>query len=238
MRVDVRAVPRRSSAPDEYEDATFPAASAELSGNLRVAVADGATTSSFAGNWARLLVSAWADGTLDAEGEAVPGLARRWRESVDLDGLSWFAADKLRVGSHAALVGLELRENGSWTALSVGDCCLFVVRADTLIESFPARRPEELDGRPALIGTGMSAEEFRRCVRLATGWWQAGDTLCLMSDALGRWFLHAALVAQSAPWRTLQAAAERPESFLAWIERLRECGALQPDDVTLLSVRP
>lgn len=236
MRIVVRAVPRRRDAPDEYEDAAFPAESGEIDGDFGVAVADGATTASFSGEWARLLAGAWGDGALGADGEGLPALARLWRASANLDALSWFAADKLRAGSHAALLGVEFRSDGCWTALSVGDCCLFVVRDDALIEAFPARDPEALQGRPALVGTEMSVDDFQRNARRMAGWWQTGDALYLMSDALARWFLDAALVARSAPWRALGAAMERPETFTLWIERLRGCGALQPDDVTALRV--
>ena len=237
MTVRIHSVPRRAAAPDEYEDAAYPAESGEFDGDtVRVAVADGATTSSFSGEWARLLSGAWGAGELAGDGAWLPALVCRWREAVDRHALSWFAADKLRAGSHAALLGVELHADGRWSALSVGDCCLFLVRDDTLIEAFPARRPEALQGRPALVGTGMSVEEFRRNVQRADGWWQAGDTLFLMSDALGRWFLDAALVKRSSPWRILASVSARPESFTAFVERLRESGALQPDDVTLASV--
>ena len=236
MTIRVHSAPRRAAAPDEYEDAACPAESGEFAGDtIRVAVADGATTSSFSGEWARLLAAAWGAGELADDGAWLPALVCRWQETVDRHALPWFAADKLRAGSHAALLGVELNPAGSWSALSVGDCCLFLVRDDTLIEAFPARRPEALEGRPALVGTGMSADDFRRNVRRAEGWWQAGDALYLMSDALGRWFLDAALVRRSSPWRILASVSARPESFSAFVERLRESGALQPDDVTLVS---
>jgi hypothetical protein len=241
VRVTVCASPRCRVSPGEYEDATSPDCSQEsewVDGLLRFAIADGATSSSFAQAWAQLLVQGWTAGLVQPDGAGIASLAQSWRAAIDLDGLSWFAADKARVGSHAAFVGLELSNLGRFRLVSMGDCCFFLVRDDTLIESFPVRHRDDLDGRPALIGTGTTAAEFRRCARLSEGWWQPGDVLLLMSDALARWFLDAALVRQSAPWRVLAATCLHQESFDGLVSRLRETGALQPDDVTLMSIAP
>src|SRR4051794_29142331 len=67
-------LPKRGHTPEEYEDAF--AADPALG---RFAVADGASESSFAGQWARLL----------AEGFVAPG-ARPWR------GADWLTAPRRR----------------------------------------------------------------------------------------------------------------------------------------------
>ena len=137
VNIRIFRAPRRSDAPDEYEDAAFPEESGALGFPVRVAVADGATLSSFSGQWARTLVGAWGDGTLGEDLTALPALAARWRAEVGALSLPWFAAEKARSGAHAALLGLHVEEGGGFLAMSAGDCCLFQIRADALLAAFP-----------------------------------------------------------------------------------------------------
>ncbi len=240
MRVAVFCAPRRFEAPDEFEDAVWPEETPTEPGfPLRVAVADGATTSSFAGTWARHLVRAWAEETLSRESivDDITTLACRWREEVEKTPLSWFAREKVRLGAHAALLGLEIEETGRWSALSVGDCCLFQVRRDILIEAFPARHPEALDQHPYLIGTEPSPA-LDEAARTAIGYWEAGDALFVMSDALALWFLESAVAREQTPWRWLAGldANASPRAFEAMLRPLRAEGKLRADDVTLVRI--
>jgi Protein phosphatase 2C len=240
VTVSVFCAPRRFEAPDEFEDAVSPEATPPEPGfPLRVAVADGATTSSFSGSWARQLVRAWAEQKLARESliDDVSALACRWREEIEKTPLSWFAREKVRLGAHAALLGLELEEGGRWSALSVGDCCLFQVRRNILIEAFPARHPEALDQHPYLIGTEASPA-LDEVARTVIGYWEPGDTLFLMSDALALWFLESAVAREQTPWRWLARldASASPRAFEAMLRPLRAEGKLRADDVTLVRI--
>src|SRR5438309_355857 len=97
-------LPRRGHAPAEYEDAF---AADPCSG--RFAVADGASESSFAGRWARLLVEGFVGGAQDPWGAdwLVP-LRRRWVEEVAPLPLPWYAEAKREQGAFATLLGVAL----------------------------------------------------------------------------------------------------------------------------------
>lgn len=233
------SAPRRPEAAEEYEDAVLPAAPEpqERALPLQVAVADGATASSFSGLWARLLVQGFADGVV-ALGDPLPGVAQlsaRWRQETRDLALTWFAAEKRKSGAHAALVGLTVQPGGRWEALAVGDCCLFLVRDDRLCEAFPVARAEDLSSAPALLATDPDANAaLGDWVRACEGRWQAGDRFYLMSDALAAWFLATSERAQ-APWRRLERLSRAPgsASFAALVDDLRRSRLLRVDDVTL-----
>jgi hypothetical protein len=182
---------KRGNAPDEYEDA--------FAGNpamARFAVADGATESSFAGAWAKLLV----EGFIDAKGKPWRNLAwlgparERWAADVDTLSLPWFAEQKRQQGAYATLLGIIFTRGtdagGAWHALSVGDSCLFRFRGNKLLHSFAMTRASDFSGRPCLFGSRGRAEETPyQALQRARGKWRPGDRFLLMTDALAEWML-------------------------------------------------
>src|SRR6266536_5305824 len=112
---------KRGHAAEEYEDAL---AVDPASG--RFAVADGASESSFAAPWARLL----AEGFVTASGNPWRGLdwlvapRQRWADAVHALALPWYAEIKRDQGAFATLLGLAFRpprrgRSGTWRALAV-----------------------------------------------------------------------------------------------------------------------
>ena len=123
MRLHVQRFwcPKRGSSAAEYEDAT-----AVSTGNgtiRRLAVADGASESTFARLWATLLVDAYAGGTLSPETltDQLWPLQQRWSAEVATKPLLWYASEKARSGAFAALAGLTVCRSGTWRALAAGD---------------------------------------------------------------------------------------------------------------------
>jgi len=215
----------------------------------RFAVADGATGSVFSGTWAHQLVKLYV-----AKGPRRPETLRKWVERevrawlacVSRSDLPWYAVNKVNEGAFAALVGLSLLRGdlggGSWTALAVGDSCLFQLRDGALVTRFPVAASEALGYHPWLLSTRADknatiwerGDELRR-----TGDWQPGDSFLMMTDALAHWFLRQVEVDEK-PWHTLSdlvtASALDRTAFLNWIEELRDAKQLRNDDVTLLIV--
>jgi Protein phosphatase 2C len=226
----------------EYEDAV---ACSPRRG--RCAVADGASATAFARLWAHLLVHAYTAGWLAAE-TLEAGLApiqARWATLVDRRPLAWYAAEQARRGAFAALVGLSLAQDGGWSALAVGDCCLFQVRDDALLRAFPLGHPDAFDARPLLLCSRPAGNvDLRRCDALATatGTWRAGDTFLLMSDALAAAFLrlqlHEATETEpsASPLDVLRFDRTRA-GFRRWVESLRARRVLRNDDVSLVWLR-
>jgi hypothetical protein len=221
------AVPKDGHAADECEDAfacNNPAG--------RFAVADGASESIYAGEWARLLCEAFvADAAAgDGIGPWLGAAQKRWRALVRDRPAPWHVAEKLEDGAFATFLGLVAEPAGRWRAVATGDSCLFWVRADGLRRAFPVAAAAAFGTRPALIGSRQ-----RGRVRAAGvgGTLQGGDRLLLMTDALAEWFL-AEHEAGRAPWRQL---GERTDGdFAGWVAGRRAEGRLKNDDVTLVVI--
>ncbi len=230
LSVRLRWLPKAGHRDHEYEDACWPETSSGRQGPvLRCAVADGATESAFAGAWARQLARAWGQERLEP-GDLAAGLADEqavWQAVVDAQPLPWYAEEKARSGAFAALLGLTVDtsdpEQAGWQAIAVGDCALFHVRGNALVQSFPAEDAAFFSGSPVLICSlpqrnGAVAENLH----LAAGGLHDGDRLYLVTDALGQYLLQA-VEAGFVPWGALdRALAGRRRNFAAWIDALGE----------------
>jgi hypothetical protein len=222
------SLPRRGHAADEYEDAfaADPAAG-------RFAVADGASESSFAGLWARLLVEGFvrrAPGWLAAARQA-------WATGVGGQPLPWYAEAKRDDGAFATFLGLVVGA-GRWHALAVGDACLFHVRQDQLVTAFPLGRSADFGNRPRLIGSRPPADPAAEAHAEGNGDWQRNDQLLLMTDALAQWFLRQH-EAGKRPWEELAGFPEgdgAKAAFAEWVEERRRRDGLRNDDVTLVLI--
>ncbi len=231
------SVPKLGRADAENEDAC----EIDVDRGI-VAVADGATDSSFSKAWARLLVDSFKLWPIDtgAEADELVGWLGRpqamWRRMLEGRPLPWHAQHKVARGAFAAFVAAELRVDGDtvyWSALGVGDCCLFLVEDDRLTVSFPIEDPAAFGSSPFLLGTNPDANRslaahLKRCHGQAA----RGALFLLMSDALAHWFLASALVGER-PWQLVR-GLEDQAAFAELIGRLREYKALHNDDSTLV----
>jgi hypothetical protein len=227
--------PKEGNSQAQYEDAF---AHTLLDGDtITIAVADGASSAGFAREWANLLVRAFIERpfpTSDTEAaDIVAALGRDWRESVGGRAVSWHAQEKLDSGSAATLlVATWDRGKGIWEARSVGDVCLFLVRAGRLRYAFPLTKARKFDDRPALLSTEVGPRTPQpRFVRYVERF-EAGDRFLLMTDALAAYFL-AEFEAKRKPWADLP---ETPEALGPWLKARREEGRMKNDDVTLVDV--
>lgn len=226
--------------PDEYEDAF--AANAKAG---RFAVADGASESSFASLWAKLLV----DGFVGLrEGRTSLGwltpLQHRWAEAVDHLEVDWFGEEKRQAGAFATFLGLSFKnpqvgKDGRWQALIVGDCCLFQVRDNALCGAFPLCRSADFGIRPQLLGSRCKpGRDELSLAKKKLGKWKNGDRFFLMTDALAQWFLWTN-EQQTKPWAPLLKKITQPDALDAmtdYVEQLRHSGELKNDDITLLVI--
>jgi protein phosphatase 2C-like protein len=224
--------------PDEYEDA--------LAGDPRTgrfAIADGATESSFACLWAKLLVQ----GFIAARGRTtlnwLAPLQQRWAESVDGQELDWFGEEKRELGAFATFLGLVVQTahgaEGRWRAVAVGDCCLCQVRGDGLADWFPIARSADFGNRPQLLRSrSVGGRDGLLQAKRKVGKWKHGDRFFLMTDAVAHWFLQR-LEQKQKPWNSLlrRLADPNPTATLTgYIEQLRSQNEMRNDDVTLLVI--
>lgn len=218
------SVPRAGS--DAPEDASAVRAD---TWPLRAAVADGATESAFAGRWAAVLVEGLAgtDATPDALTDALHGWQDQWAASVRPTAKrSWYVEAKVREGAFAAVLGMELRAEGRWRAVAVGDCGLLHLRDGTLQRAWPTDDPDAFTNRPALLPS--RSEGAVPSPEAATGTWATGDAFLLATDAVAAWLL------RSDPARVLNWNAD---AFHDAVRAARDEGTLRNDDATLIVLK-
>ncbi len=244
-------LPKAGNRPDEYEDAAQAVYPQRLGASgrrtVRVAVADGASESAFAREWANILTDAFADRPLDIGGLTEDALfdwlsvaQAEWHAAVPWARVPWHGEAKARAGAFASLVGLTVGAAPDdparlrWQAVAVGDSCLFLVRGGRLRVSFPLADAAQFDNTPDLICSNpANAGELWQSVRRSGGDCEAGDCFILASDALAAWFLARAAACEK-PWETLLALREA--EWDAWAQAQRRGGAMRNDDTTLVVI--
>lgn len=222
----------------EYEDA------ARGDNTLgRFAIADGATESSYSGEWARHLTSLFVtDPPKTSRDRHIGPWIRKaqgtFRASPLGDTAPWYAIEKARLGSHATFLGLKINlDSRFWVAWAVGDSCLF--RCDPLASSlslsFPIGHPDDFNSSPTLVGSKPS----RNTHSLSKIWrrWgraQRGTAFVMASDALAQWIL-SDVRDDGREWLTLLTIEE--DKFPQFVENLRTNSSLKNDDTTAMIVQ-
>jgi hypothetical protein len=234
-------LPKRGNQAEEYEDAF-----AGESATGRFAVADGASESSFAGVWARLLVQGFVTASNgDTPAQWLKPVRERWAAEVDPLPLPWFAEEKREQGAFATFLGMSFEKasdgpGGRWTAHAVGDSCLFQVRADKLIGTFPISRSSDFGTNPSLICSRPSADRTAASSPSQKwGSWELGDLIFLMTDAAAQWFLRRH-ERDRQPWESLFRRFRKPDAdalLTTFFEKMRDADELRNDDITILLIR-
>lgn len=253
-------VAKLGNSLDEYEDATCTS-----SEGRRFAVADGATQTSFADRWSQILALEFIMNppaeapTLRRWPDWLQPLQEAWSAGIPWERLPWFASEKARAGACTTLLAVEFSAPGDdprgnhpslwrrmlgfsgkpvlhWTAEAVGDTCLFQIRHDRLVCSFPLQQPSEFTHAPVLITTNPG-HNLRVCenLRMISGDCRPGDLFLLMTDALAKWFLQR-VVAGEKPWKTLCALSDEA-AFRQFVVNEREAARIENDDTTMMRVR-
>lgn len=235
-------MPKAGNRDEEYEDAF---AHTLLPGSdFFCAVADGATETSFSGQWANLLVTAFVERRLvDLEPPTISRLSQEWRAQIAAAThgrpLPWYAEEKLRSGAFSTLLGLHITAQKRWRAISIGDSCLFHFRGARLIRTFPFDDAAQFNNRPALLSTSAERNAGLRAVA-AEGKCLPGDCFWLTTDALAHFFLSQWRLLPDWQWAALRNRFLRlksQESFKQIITELRQHQVCKNDDTTLLRVR-
>jgi hypothetical protein len=237
---DIKAFccPKSGNSVEEYEDAWAHRHTRTPAG-IRVAVADGATETSFSKLWAVLLAESYVRSELaGAEFFARLGAARRlWRRRLAGRPLPWFASEKAEQGAFAAFVGVQIdAHTNRWTALAVGDCCLMQVddvgKGMRVVKAFPLQKSSQFTMSPYLIGSRSDAELPNERIQISKGSLRDGDMLLLATDAMAAWLLKQQEDGRPL-WRWLYRKLSTPENFAAMVAYGRKNG-LRNDDFTLV----
>lgn len=235
--------------PLRFQGFGFAKAQGELSedafaGHLRtasVALADGASTSWQAGEWALQLCGAWVgqDGAwgLDEHETCVAAVQRSFQDpghTQQAGPNQWFADEVARRGAFAAFLGVSFDisagQSVTYRALSVGDVCLLHYRNGMLVASFPITSSDELNSQPELIGSSLGRQTTPP--KESSGEMELGDVLVLATDGVAGY-----LLGEDASGEGLRALTYGSVADLtAALGTARATGAMVDDDYTLVRV--
>jgi hypothetical protein len=236
----VFSCPKVGNSLEEYEDAWAHRHTRTQVG-IRVAVADGATESSFAKFWAVLLAEAYVRSELTGAEffDRLTPARRLWRRKLSGRRLPWFASEKAEQGAFAAFLGVQIdADKNRWTALAVGDCCLMQVdnvgKRMRVVETFPLQKSSQFTMSPYLVGSKSTDESLNERIQISKGNLRDGDMLLLATDAVAAWLLKQHEDGRPL-WKWLYRKLGTPESFAAMVAYGRQHG-LRNDDCTLVRV--
>jgi hypothetical protein len=247
-------MPKRGNTAEEYEDAF-------AHSGRTLAVADGASESSFCELWAQSLVRSFVESSPDFPRLGPPGLEawleplqNEWSNRIPWDRLPWYAEEKARDGAYAAFLGLRFSDGNEpakkagfwrrlfgrakpltarWQAVAVGDCCLFQARGGELVKAFPLTLAEQFTSRPLLLSSRVDQNrQAWSTLQTVEGEFKDGDLFIVATDALAQWILTPD-PAGGARWRKL-AEMRTEEEFARFVDERRRAGDLRNDDTTLL----
>ena len=239
--IKVFSCPKLGNSLEEYEDASAHRHTRTQVG-IRVAVADGATESSFAKLWAVLLAETYVRSELTGAEffDRLTPARRLWRRKLSgRPPLPWFASEKAEQGAFAAFLGVQIdAHKNRWTALAVGDCCFMQVdnvgKRMRVVETFPLQKSSQFTMSPYLIGSKSNDESLNERIQISNGNLRDGDMLLLATDAVAAWLLKQHEDGRPL-WKWLYRKLGTPESFAAMVAYGRQHG-LRNDDFTLVRV--
>jgi len=209
---------------------------------LKLFVADGATESSFAKEWATLLseelkkVQSFSRKNIMKH---LPKIRKNWEDKVNKKPLPWYAEIKLEEGAFSAIIGLCINfKKSTFNCFAIGDCCMFHLRGNEIITLFPIENEIEFSNNPFLVSTKSDDDKLIKYFReLKDQKVLTGDYFFIMSDALACWFTKK-IKLEDKPWNILIGFCEdsTKTSFEEWLKIKRAEKEIKNDDTTLLTV--
>jgi hypothetical protein len=244
---DVLWAQKAGNSKQEYEDSFWPKRPLDgMTHECRIAVADGATETSYSRIWAKHLVRAYGQASLEDALRAgtLEGLQAKWEQIVSRliarRKLPWYAEQKAQSGAFAAIVGLTICDSPTggrtWKSTAVGDSCLVQIRGDDVLAKFPLSDSAQFDNSPFLVSTKAKSNDLvAEMVRDASGLWEEGDVFYLLSDAVACWF-YKNMENGEQPWRVLRDLGTDDHDFSEWLGQRRDQQEMRNDDVTIYRV--
>jgi hypothetical protein len=232
------SIPKIDTSDEDCEDAFIvdPARS-------RVAVADGASSSYGARDWARQITRGFVEsppefgrlGAFDQWVEVQRQALTSQPKSAPPAAGGWWADECARRGAFATVLGVEIirQQDGStiWRAVAVGDSCLIHMRPGPMLQtvsSFPVEPGGHFGSHPALLHSGAGAERSHG-VRWAADLLLNGDVLLMMTDAVSEWAL-------TDPARLPLLVGMNASALSAQLVMARSTGEIVNDDLTVVRI--
>jgi hypothetical protein len=211
-----------------------------------IALADGAGSSLYPGQWAELLVKAFcqsADNPIAAirqsEQEWLKLSQEQWRqyylEKLQSPNRKWWqGGSQLKACGFSTFLGLRLdRAQGQWQAVAVGDSCLFKLEKQTnQLFVFPYKTAQAFKRTSQCFASLPEYPSFSP--QFVEGQYQAGDIFLLATDALSHRLL-SDYEQKGEDWQTWFGLTAGND-FSGAIANLRAKQMIQNDDVTMVLV--
>jgi len=242
------SISKLGNSSEENEDAVFPnnlIGQINRPNNFRVAIADGATTTSFSSLWAKILVQETCKYPLKYLKKSIKEAQAEWQQNISQMKLPWHAEEKVKKGAHSTLLRVDFyslhgKNYGFWKSISVGDSCLFQIRSKTMITSFPIRNSNEFNNNPYLISSkNLDNNRLGNTIFTSYGKWIRGDSFLLATDAIAKWCLEISEQGDSPIEVMPEFSADTigaEVQYQNWISELRARNEIRNDDTTLIKL--
>lgn len=226
----------------ENEDAYLVPSLSEIEqSQIKFAVSDGATESSFSREWSDLLVAYFKDYSFNIN-DLLSNARNSWFDKIKNRDLPWYAQEKAQSGAYASLLGLTIDLVAQkWDAVAVGDSNLFIVRNNNLITSFPITDPNDFGNTPYLLSSVTSQnQDLEANILRSGGLIEPGDILMICTDAISAWILSQAS-SNDVPWvhliNLLGGNGYSTFDFNNWLNNKRFEKEIKNDDTTVIIVK-
>ena len=250
--IDSSWLPKEGNTLLEYEDALYPKITGSYEKELvTVAISDGASESMLSGKWAEFLVRLGCKKSSCFENFDVfiNRSCRGWKlwlkshiktRARNSKPIQWYEEPGLNTGAFASLLCLKLDTKNdaetNWEAIALGDSCLFQIRDNELITSFPIVSSNQFDNRPYLLSSNPAHNTYVSAhAKRLTGQWKKNDSFFLMTDALAAWFLKQ-VEDNETPWISIldSTTSNSVQPLGELVKYLRERGTIRNDDVSVI----
>jgi hypothetical protein len=243
-------VSKSCNSIEENEDAYSPhLPNGDLAGLdfFQCAIADGATRSSFAGDFANYLVETCVQSPkIEHLNRVIRSSQQQWHQALQGKNLPWHAQEKVKEGAYATLLWLQffpkgtnhILWNNTWRAIAIGDSCLFQFRKDAVIKAIPLGSSREFNNHPSLISSHLHSS-FGKDEWETIGNWDSGDDFFLATDALAKWTYQVIENHQNpvSIFKDKLTRKSKDHFFADWIGQLRRNGEIRDDDTTLIWIK-
>jgi hypothetical protein len=225
---------------DDYCEDRVQVMTDKAAGIVRAAVADGAAATAFSGQWAELLVRAYCDQPFadwDDLAARSQMAANEWALTVYAQDRPWYALMRAQSGGAAAIAGIEIiAKERKWTAIALGDSCLFQIRNERVYVAIPPYGPDDFGNNPRLIFTDAEKNAGLASAYVSkSGTFLPGDLFVLATDAASEALLRADLgKAGLREW--IRALTKSDKRARRLIEALRHSREIRDDDVALVTI--
>jgi len=207
----------------------------------RVALADGVSRSFHPAAWAEFLVRTLTESDLPLSPSSISTAAEQFAPVNEAD-LSWPEVALLRrFGSQSTLMVVEFIPETSkeinLRTFAIGDCLLVRANASSRIEEaflWPYTASADFPAVPGSICTSpphLRGDTHESVLITAS----QGDSLFLMTDALGRYFARSREAGLTL--KQIFPFLERTNGFDSWSEVAMATGLVDEDDLTLVEIR-